>query len=109
MIGNIKGIIDKGASRKLGETVVAGAAAPTGAVEARWPIAGDSDGVYRRADVGGYLWRSRLGSVVRLRVRPVISICFDLDVPKDSALPLLPDSVKALMAAPCGVTRSHVC
>ena len=39
MIGNIKGIIDKGASRKLGETVVAGAAPTTGAVEARWPIA----------------------------------------------------------------------
>ena len=39
MIGNIKGIIDKGASRKLGEAVVAGAAATTGAVEARWPIA----------------------------------------------------------------------
>ena len=39
MIGNIKGLIDKGASRKLGETVVAGAAATTGAVEARWSIA----------------------------------------------------------------------
>ena len=106
MIGNIKGIIDKGASRKLGETVVAGAAAPTGAVEARWPIS-----AIAMACIAGQtvVDTSRRGSVVRLRVRPVISICFDLDVPIDSALPLLPDSVKALMAAHCGVTRSHGC
>ena len=39
MIGNIKGSIDKGASRKLGVTAVAGAAAATGAVEITWPIA----------------------------------------------------------------------
>ena len=39
MIGNIKGIIDKVASRKLGVTAVAGAAAATGAVEITWPIA----------------------------------------------------------------------
>ncbi len=39
MIGNIKGIIDKVASRKLGVTAVAGAAAATGAVEVTWPIA----------------------------------------------------------------------
>ena len=36
---SIKGIIDKIASRKLGVTAVAGAAAPTGAVEITWPIA----------------------------------------------------------------------
>ena len=39
MIGNIKGIIDKVASRKLGVTAVAGAAAATGAVEVTWPRA----------------------------------------------------------------------
>ena len=39
MIGNIKGIIDKVASRKLGVTAVAGAAAATGVVEVTWPIA----------------------------------------------------------------------
>ncbi len=39
MIGNIKGMIDKVASRKLGVTAVAGAAAATGAVEITWPIA----------------------------------------------------------------------
>ena len=39
MIGNIKGIIDKVASRKRGVTAVAGAAAATGAVEVTWPIA----------------------------------------------------------------------
>ena len=50
MIGNIKGIIDKVASRKLGVTAVAGAAAATGVVEVTWPIAANSDGVYRRAD-----------------------------------------------------------
>jgi len=37
MIGNIKGIIDKVASRKLDVTAVAGAAAATGAVEITWP------------------------------------------------------------------------
>ena len=36
---SIKGIIDKVASRKLGVTAVAGAAATTGAVEVTWPIA----------------------------------------------------------------------
>ena len=35
MIGNIKGIIDKVASRKLGVTAVAGAAAATGVVEVK--------------------------------------------------------------------------
>ena len=40
MIVNIKEIIDKVASRKLGVTAVAGAAAATGAVEITWPIAG---------------------------------------------------------------------
>ena len=35
----IRGIIDKVASRKLGVTAVAGAAAATGAVEITWPIA----------------------------------------------------------------------
>ena len=40
MIGNIRGIIDKVASRKLGVTAVAVAAAATGAVEITWPIAG---------------------------------------------------------------------
>ena len=45
MIGNIKGIIDKVASRKLGVTAVAGAAAATGAVEIL-ADSGDSDGVY---------------------------------------------------------------
>ena len=39
MIGNIKDIIDKVASRKLGVTAVAGAAAATGVVEVTWPIA----------------------------------------------------------------------
>ena len=39
MIGNIKGITDKVASRKLGVTSVAGAAAATGAVEVTWLIA----------------------------------------------------------------------
>ena len=39
MIGNIRGIIDKVASRKRGVTAVAGAAAATGAVEITWPIA----------------------------------------------------------------------
>jgi len=39
MIGNIKWIIDKVASRKLGVTAVAGAAAATGAVEITRPIA----------------------------------------------------------------------
>ena len=39
MIGNIKGIIAKVASRKLGVTAVAGAAAATGAVDVTWPIA----------------------------------------------------------------------
>ena len=34
-----KGIIGKVASRKFGVTAVAGAAAATGAVEVRWPIA----------------------------------------------------------------------
>ena len=36
---SIKGIIDKVASRKLGVTAVAGAAAATGTVEITWPIA----------------------------------------------------------------------
>ena len=36
---SIKGIIDKVASRKLGVTAVAGAAAATGVVEVTWPIA----------------------------------------------------------------------
>ena len=39
MIVNIKYIIDKVASRKLGVTAVAGAAAATGAVETTWRIA----------------------------------------------------------------------
>ena len=52
---SIKGIIDKVASRKLGVTAVAGAAAATGAVEVTWADSGDSDGVYRRADGGGYV------------------------------------------------------
>lgn len=39
MIDNIKGIIDKVASRKLALTAVAVAAAATGAVEITWPIA----------------------------------------------------------------------
>tara|TARA_Y100001968_G_scaffold264400_1_gene253287 strand:+ start:539 stop:712 length:174 start_codon:yes stop_codon:yes gene_type:complete len=39
MIGNIKGMIDKVSSRKLGVTAGAGAAAATGAVEITWPIA----------------------------------------------------------------------
>ena len=43
MIGNIKGIIEKVPSRKLGVTAVAGAAAATGVVEVTWPIAGGSD------------------------------------------------------------------
>ena len=36
---SIRGIIDKVASRKLGVTAVAGAAAATGVVEVTWPIA----------------------------------------------------------------------
>ena len=36
---SITGIIDKVASRKLGVTAVAGAAAATGAMEIMWPIA----------------------------------------------------------------------
>ena len=36
---SIKGIIDKVASRKLGVTAVAGAAAATGAVKVTWLIA----------------------------------------------------------------------
>ena len=106
MIGNIRGIIDKVTRRKLGVTAVAGAAAAAGAVDIPWPIA-----AIAMAYIAGQtvVDASRRGSVVGLRVRPVISICFDLDVPKDSALPLLPDSVKALMAAPCGVTRSYGC
>ena len=43
MIGNIKGIIDKVASRKLGVTAVAGAAAATGAVEITWPPAREAE------------------------------------------------------------------
>ena len=39
MIGNIRGIIDKVASRKLALTAVAGAAAATAVVEVTWPIA----------------------------------------------------------------------
>ena len=39
MIGNIKGIIDKVASRKLAVTAAAGAAAATGAVEFTLPVA----------------------------------------------------------------------
>ena len=39
MIGNIKGIIDKVASRKLAVTAAAGAAAATGAVEITLPVA----------------------------------------------------------------------
>ena len=39
MIGNINGIIDKMASRKLDVTAVAGVAAATGAVEITWPMA----------------------------------------------------------------------
>ena len=39
MIGNIKGTIDKVASRKLDITAVAGAAAATGVVEITWPMA----------------------------------------------------------------------
>ena len=39
MIVNIKYIIDKVTSRKLGGTAVAGAAAAIGAVEITWPIA----------------------------------------------------------------------
>ena len=39
MIGNIKGIIDKVASRKLGVNAVSGAAATAGAVEITWPVA----------------------------------------------------------------------
>ena len=39
MIVNIKYIIDKVASRMLGVTAVAGAAAATGALEITWPIA----------------------------------------------------------------------
>ena len=39
MIGNIKGIIDKVASRKLGVTAVAGAAAATRLLEVTWPLA----------------------------------------------------------------------
>ena len=35
---SIKGIIDKVASRKLGVTAVAAAAAATGVVEVTWPI-----------------------------------------------------------------------
>ena len=38
MIGNIKGTIDKVASRKLAVTAVAGAAAATGAIELTWPM-----------------------------------------------------------------------
>ena len=37
MIGNIKGIVNKVASRKLAVTAVAGAAA-TGAIELTWPM-----------------------------------------------------------------------
>ena len=55
MIGNIKGIIDKGASRKLGVTAVAGAAAATGAAEITLADSGYSDSVYRGADGGGYV------------------------------------------------------
>ena len=36
---SIRGIIDKVASRKLGVTAVAGAAAATGVVEVTWPRA----------------------------------------------------------------------
>ena len=36
---SIRGIIDNVASRKLGVTAVAGAAAATGAVKITWPIA----------------------------------------------------------------------
>ena len=39
MIGNVKRNIDKVASRKLGVTAVAGAAAATGPVEITWLIA----------------------------------------------------------------------
>ena len=40
MIGNIKGIIDKVASRKLAVTAAAGAAAVvTGSIELTWPMA----------------------------------------------------------------------
>ena len=43
---SIKGIIDKVASRKLGVTAVAGAAAATGAVEVMWPIGAIAMGAY---------------------------------------------------------------
>ena len=39
MIGNVKVIIDKVASRKLAVTAVSGAAVATGAVEITWQIA----------------------------------------------------------------------
>ena len=47
MIGNIKGTIDKVASRKLAVTAVAGAAAATGAIELTWPMAA-VDTLFRR-------------------------------------------------------------
>ena len=62
MIGNIKGIIDKVASRKLGVTAVAGAAAATGAVEITWPIAAAYIGLAslasrkRRPGVHAFCW-----------------------------------------------------
>ena len=62
MIGNIKGIIDKVASRKLAVTAVAGAAAATGAAEITLADSRYSDGVYRGADGGGCVGRLRRGT-----------------------------------------------
>ena len=68
MIGNIKGIIDKVASRKLGVTAVAGAAAATGAAEITLADSGYSDGVYRGADGSGYVGALRCGKGVKKKV-----------------------------------------
>ena len=52
---SIKGIIDKVASRKLGVTAVAGAAAATRGGGGNVADSGYSDGVYRGADGSGYV------------------------------------------------------
>ena len=59
MIGNIRGIIDKVASRKRGVTAVAGSAAATGVGRGNVADSGYGDGVYREADGGGYVGRVR--------------------------------------------------
>ena len=62
MIGNIRGIIDKVASRKLGVTAVAGGRRGHRGGGDCLADSGYCDGVYRRADGGGYVGRVKDGT-----------------------------------------------